>query len=136
MSAAKVAVFAPTPIITSPLAASGTHGRPFTYQITAANGPESFAASGLPPGLVINTTSGRITGTPQVAGVATTTITATNAGGSDAETLTITVSEPAAGSKDDGILNTGVGPNCGAGTGMSIIIAGLASLGLLRRRRG
>ena len=53
------------PVLTSAASASGTVGAPFvTYQITATDNPTSYAASNLPPGLVINTLTGRITGTP------------------------------------------------------------------------
>jgi YVTN family beta-propeller protein len=48
--------------------------------------PLSFSASGLPPGVAINDTTGRISGTPSVAGPYSVTVTATNAGGLSAST--------------------------------------------------
>lgn len=43
-------------------------GDSFAYQITANNNPSSFAASGLPPGLQLDPTSGLISGTLGAAG--------------------------------------------------------------------
>jgi hypothetical protein len=56
--------------ITSAKTATATNGVAFSYRITT--GPDvanTFAAAPLPTGLVVNTTSGRITGTPTVTGV-------------------------------------------------------------------
>jgi len=56
--------------ITSAKTASATNGVAFSYRITT--GPDvanTFAATPLPTGLVVSTTSGRITGTPTVTGV-------------------------------------------------------------------
>lgn len=79
------------PVITSPLTASGTINQVFSYQIAATNSPTTFGATGLPNGLAVNTTTGAISGTPTASGVTPVTITATNADGSDTETLTITI---------------------------------------------
>jgi uncharacterized protein YhjY with autotransporter beta-barrel domain/mono/diheme cytochrome c family protein len=83
-----------TPVITSTLTAGATSGSPFAYTITANNLPASFNATGLPTGLMINTMTGAITGTPVVAmgGPVNVMISATNAAGTDTETLVITVS--------------------------------------------
>lgn len=78
------------PAITSALSAGGVASTPFSYQITASNSPTTFSASGLPAGLSCSS-SGLISGTPTAAGVSSATITAGNAAGSDAETLTITI---------------------------------------------
>lgn len=82
------------PVITSALTADGTEGEVFSYTITATGvGPINFGASGLPSWLTLNGTTGEITGTPpdDSANDYNVTITATNAGGADTETLVITV---------------------------------------------
>lgn len=54
----------PAPVITSNLIIVGREGASMDYQITASNFPTSFGAVNLPPGISINTSTGRITGTP------------------------------------------------------------------------
>ena len=76
-----------------PLTASGKTGTAFSYQITATNTPTSFTATPLPAGLSVSST-GLISGTPTVVAVTNVTITATNAGGTDTETLVITITAP------------------------------------------
>jgi hypothetical protein len=80
-----------TPITTVDLAISsgtpptGIVGRPYTFALRAT-APTSFSvtAGALPAGLVIDSTSGAISGTPTTQGVSTFTVTATNGGPSDA----------------------------------------------------
>lgn len=92
-SATLVLTIGEVPAISGSFAASATVGSAFTYTITASNAPTSYAATGLPAGLTLNTTSGVISGTPTTAGTASVSLTATNAfGTSTAATLTITVS--------------------------------------------
>jgi hypothetical protein len=84
-----------TPVITSPVTAPGTVGTTFvTYPIIATGLPSSYSATGLPPGLVINTLTGQITGTPTTPGTYVVTISATNSSGTGTTTLTITVAAP------------------------------------------
>jgi len=86
------------PAITSAPQASGTVGAAFTYQIAATNSPTSYAASGLPPGLSINSTTGLISGTPTGSAVtATVTISATNAGGTTSVPVTFTIAAGSGG---------------------------------------
>ena len=79
------------PVITSPTSSIATAYNSFTYTITASNSPTSFAASGLPQGLSLNSTSGVISGTPTVVGQFVVALTASNAGGDGTGTLTLTV---------------------------------------------
>ena len=69
------------PVVTSTNNASGTVGLSFNYQITADNNPTSFAASGLPSGLTVNTNSGMISGIPAVATNTIVTLSAANDAG-------------------------------------------------------
>src|SRR5436305_5066434 len=82
---------APTPVITSSLTATGPVAVAFSYTITATNNPTSYNATGLPPGLSVNTSTGLISGTPTTAGTYSVTISATNAGGTGSATLTLTI---------------------------------------------
>ncbi|MCU0793856.1 MAG: Ig-like domain-containing protein, partial [Opitutaceae bacterium] len=79
------------PVISSPATASGVVGQPFAYRIAATNTPTSFAATGLPAGLAVNTTSGLISGTPAAAGTSSVTLSATNATGTGNASLTLTI---------------------------------------------
>ena len=80
------------PTITSSLAVTTPVSLPFSYQIEASNSPTSYAASNLPTGLTIDTATGVISGTPTTSGLRNISITATNALGSDTQTLVVTVS--------------------------------------------
>jgi mono/diheme cytochrome c family protein len=90
-----ITVLPPPPVITSSNMASGSFGAAFTYTITASNSPTSFAASGLPAGLLLNNTTGAITGTPGATGSFPVTLSATNAGGTGVASLTITIAQAA-----------------------------------------
>ncbi|MFA6135276.1 MAG: putative Ig domain-containing protein [Phycisphaerae bacterium] len=67
------------------------------YQIPAANSPTSYAATGLPEGMVLDPATGLITGIPTaVVGSYTVTVTLTNALGSRGGTFVVTLTpEPA-----------------------------------------
>lgn len=95
------------PTITSATTASGQVGEAFEYTITATgDAPITYGATGLPAGL---TRAGAvISGTPTTAGESAIALSATNAVGSDTETLTLTI---------DPLVATGytlTGPTSGA----------------------
>ena len=73
----------------SSFTATGAANGAFTYQISASGNPTSYGATGLPAGLLLNTTTGEITGTPTVGGTFSVTISATNEVGTGSTTLTL-----------------------------------------------
>ena len=82
-----------TPLITSPLVVSGNATVGFSYPIGANFGATSYTASGLPPGLTLNGTTGVISGTPSTSAVGTyvVTIHAINSAGTGTATLNLTI---------------------------------------------
>ena len=82
---------AESPVITSALSTSGAVGSAFSYQITASNSPTSYAATGLPMGLAVNSGTGQILGTPAMSGTSSITVGATNAAGTGSATLGLSV---------------------------------------------
>ena len=85
------------PAISSATTATGSAGTAFSYSIVANNAPTGYAATGLPPGLTLNTTSGVISGTPTTSGVYYVSLTATNQAGSGASTVSITIYQTTGG---------------------------------------
>ena len=80
------------PRITSPTLAAATQGYPFSYQITATKNPTSYSVSGLPVGLILDASTGLISGTLNVYGYFNVYIYATNSHGtSDSVTLGLSV---------------------------------------------
>jgi len=82
---------ASAPVINSSLAQSGKVDTAFSYQITASGSPTSFGAIFLPQGLILNTTTGAISGTPAAAGTFNATISATNGSGTGTAQLVLTI---------------------------------------------
>jgi len=79
------------PEINSPSSATGSAGTGFEYQIEATNSPTTFAASGLPAGLTVNSETGLISGEPMETGEFTVTLTAANEAGPQQTQVTFTV---------------------------------------------
>jgi PKD repeat protein len=87
-----VAAAGVAPIITNnPLTAAGTVASGFNFAVVATGSPTSYSATGLPPGLSLNTATGAITGTPTTSGTYFVVLTATNASGTGTSTLALTV---------------------------------------------
>ncbi len=102
---------APTVTLNAPATAAGRVGSPVSMQLTSSTNDGAtvtYSATGLPPGLSLNATTGAVTGTPTTAGTPTTTFTATSSSGptaskqtawtiSPAPTVTLTAPATAAG---------------------------------------
>lgn len=82
------------PSINSALAVNAPINAAFSYQITATNSPTNFAATNLPAGLSLNTSSGLISGTPTTMGVYNVALSATNVEGTGNATLVLTLTPP------------------------------------------
>ena len=80
----------PAPVISSGTSAGAVVGRDFTFPILT-DGATGYGASGLPPGLSVNTATGLISGKPTTAGIYAVTISATNANGTTSANVTIDV---------------------------------------------
>ena len=94
------------PEINSDLTSVGEANQPYNYLITASGTtPITFTATGLPPGLTLNTAT--ISGIPTVPGIYNVALTATNSAGSDAETLVLTILSGSSteDTDGDGIMN-------------------------------
>ena len=81
------------PVVSSG-AATGTTGSQFNYQIAATNTPTSYSSTVLPANLTLSQSNGMISGIPAQAGSTGVTISATNAGGTGNNSLTINVLTP------------------------------------------
>ena len=94
--------------ITSSSTASATNGSPFNYQIIANNGPISYAATGMPNGLQIDTVTGLISGVPNdTAGSYPILLQSLGGTVSSTQTLTLALSD-AAGSPPTIVTTTNV----------------------------
>jgi hypothetical protein len=86
-----VATTATPPTITSTNAFTGTVGVAFSNNVSATgSAPVTFSGTSLPPGLSV-ATNGVITGTPSTPGNFNATLTATNAAGTNNQSVTFTI---------------------------------------------
>lgn len=79
------------PALTSAVQVVGQLGVAFNFQLAASNGPQFFEVEGLPAGLLYNSLTGVISGTPETAGVYDLTVLAVNASGATTSTMVLTV---------------------------------------------
>jgi len=95
----------PVPILTQPTTPRViARGVAFSLQLVATESPTSYAATGLPAGIAINTSTGLVSGTPTTAGLSTASFTATNGDGtSEAREVVFSVqaTPPGDGNWDD-----------------------------------
>ncbi len=85
------------PVLTNANHAGGLVDGPFQFDLAAAPAPTSWFASGLPAGLTLNSSTGRISGTPQAAatGLNLLTVGAQNSAGAATMLLAITITNTA-----------------------------------------
>ncbi|MBA2481452.1 MAG: putative Ig domain-containing protein [Planctomycetes bacterium] len=119
-----VTVTNPPPGITSAQTAAATIGVPFTYDIVATGAPTSFGAAPLPTWLTVDTATGRLSGTPTAAGVASVALSATNSGGTGTGIVTITISGPTSSSTRF-INTTSDASGCGFGSAAAMLVGAL-----------
>jgi len=79
------------PVLLADPFVAGVVGRPVFHRFALRNGPAQMRASGLPPGLDIDSASGLLTGLPTTAGTFPFEITASNAVGITSRTITLIV---------------------------------------------
>ena len=87
-------ILPPVPVINSTNTSHGKIGLPYSHQVAATPTPTRYTASGLPPGLTLNTTTGLISGIPALLGTYTLRISAINANGTGSQIHTLQISTP------------------------------------------
>ena len=81
----------PAPVISSAATLTAPLNQPITFQIVASNFPTNYGVDTLPDGLTLDPVAGIISGTPDIAGVTTSNVTASNIQGAATQALVITV---------------------------------------------
>jgi hypothetical protein len=85
------AATAAVPVVTNSGDAAGSVGYNFTYSIFATESPTAYGIDGLPAGVTIDGTTGRVTGAPQTTGTYPLTLWASNADGRGTAKITLVV---------------------------------------------
>ncbi|HEX2101637.1 MAG TPA: MBG domain-containing protein, partial [Candidatus Synoicihabitans sp.] len=81
------------PAFANELETAGRVGESLEYTLVASNAPTSFTAIGLPDGLRLNQATGLISGVPVAAGAFVVDVTASNAAGTGASRLQLTIAK-------------------------------------------
>ena len=121
---------AQAPVISTAALANGAVGTSYLATLAAAGTAPitwSLSSGTLPAGLTLNGSSGEISGTPTTAGTSNFVIAADNAGGTDLQTLSLTIAAA-------GLAATGLDAWSSASTALALLLLGGALL-LMRRRR-
>ncbi|WP_145928678.1 Ig-like domain-containing protein [Termitidicoccus mucosus] len=128
---------ATAPVFTSPANDTARAGADFTYAATLANGTATYTISGLPPGLLFNTTTGVISGRPTASGTYAVRLRATNATGSTDFTLMLTIA-PASDTDTHTALVTlaGFAKSSGATNGQTMLARFNSPVALLAHANG
>ena len=79
------------PVISSANSLSVPPSAPMSFTVVATNSPRTFGATGLPPGLAIDPSTGVISGTPTLQGISSVVLSATNGIGTITQDFTLTV---------------------------------------------
>jgi len=87
----------PIPVISNPGGTNGMVGVFYDYLIDATNNPTSYNATGVPPGLGVDTVGGQFYGVPTQTGTYLVTLSATNDGGTGSLVISVTINPTTAG---------------------------------------
>ena len=128
------------PAITAPAPAASGAGAPFSFEVTTTGtGPFQFAITAglLPTGLVLDTATGVISGTPTTPGSYAFTVSATNPSGTAAKDYVLDIAlsaAPAAADAPTQLPTTGVDAAGWLRTGLVLLLLGAACHVIARRR--